>query len=72
MLTIRQEAIKKYVRERHAIGFKITIQNIARAFDITHEDVRSALVAIRRGVKSRSTNLDEAINNLAKAMGLFK
>lgn len=72
MLTIRQEAIKKYVRERHAIGFKVTIQNIARAFDMTHEDVRLAVAVIRKDIKNKPSNIDEAINNLAEAMGLFK
>ena len=71
MITIRQEAIEKYVRARQGQGNVVTIQNIGQAFDMTDDQVRDSLQAIRKYIKAKTpSNLDQAIDKLKQAMGL--
>jgi hypothetical protein len=72
MLTIRQQAIKKYVRERQAAGKRCTIQGIARAFEMTDEDVRYALSKIRLQKAQTKNSFTDTFDDFMNTMGFGK
>ena len=46
-LSIQQQAIKIYIDKAHARGHKPSIKEVAKAFKITPDQVRSALKTIK-------------------------